>query len=215
MAVGVYSLRVDGGKKLSPNFTVKEFRCKDGSDMVLIDEELVKILQKFRDHFGVPVTINSAYRTEAWNTKQGGGKNSQHLKGKAADIVVEGVKPLEVAKYAEGLGVKGIGYYPVKGFVHIDTRPDKYWWLNDGTEKVAVTFGYVKPEPEAPKPAPQSYSVVIGDVDVVIDGKPHKLPRVNINGSNFLELRPFGEAAGLSVKWDTAERVIRIDTGKA
>ena len=29
MAINAYSLAKDGGKKLSENFTVKEFRCKD------------------------------------------------------------------------------------------------------------------------------------------------------------------------------------------
>ena len=99
--VKTYSVRKDGDTKLSDNFTVSEFACQDGSDKVLIDTDLVAILQKIRDRFGKPIIINSAYRSAAHNRKVGGVSNSQHVKGTAADIVVSGVAPVEVAKYAE------------------------------------------------------------------------------------------------------------------
>ena len=50
MAIKVYSLAKDGSKKLSANFAVREFRCKDGSDPIFIDSELVELLQKIRSH---------------------------------------------------------------------------------------------------------------------------------------------------------------------
>ena len=62
-SVKVYSKSKDGNNKVSANFKVKEFACKDGSDPVFISPELVTILQKIRTHFGKVVTINSAYRT--------------------------------------------------------------------------------------------------------------------------------------------------------
>ena len=61
MAIKAYSYAKDGNRKLSANFAVKEFRCKDGSDPIFIDDELVTLLQKIRDHFGKSVTITSAY----------------------------------------------------------------------------------------------------------------------------------------------------------
>lgn len=48
-----------GSKKLSANFTVREFACKDGSNTVKVDYELVCILQKIREVTGKPITINS------------------------------------------------------------------------------------------------------------------------------------------------------------
>lgn len=45
MSVITYSLKTDGSKNLSTNFKIKEFACKDGSDTVLIDSDLVKVLQ--------------------------------------------------------------------------------------------------------------------------------------------------------------------------
>ena len=125
-----YSLKSDGEKQISKNFKVKEFRCKDGSDTILIDVDFVKnFLQPIRDHFGAAVTINSGYRTAAYNTKVGGVKNSYHVKGQAFDIVVKGHAPLEVAKYAQSLGINGIIQYNT--FVHLDSRLNKYWARND------------------------------------------------------------------------------------
>lgn len=138
MAIKEYSLRKDGAKRLSPAFRVREFRCKDGTDAVLIDEELVVILQCIREHFGKPVHITSGYRTAEHNASVGGSKSSQHLLGRAADFYVQGVPVATVAAYAETLlpGRGGIGRYPKDaahpqrrtGWVHIDTRANKSRW---------------------------------------------------------------------------------------
>ena len=128
MTIKVYTKAKNGGAKLSANFRVKEFACKDGSDPVFIDSELVAALQKIRSHFGKPVTITSAYRTPTRNKAVGGTVYSQHLYGKAADITVNGVKPKEVAAYAEKIlpNTGGIGIYDT--FTHIDVRSTKARW---------------------------------------------------------------------------------------
>lgn len=135
MAVKQYSLKQDGAKQLAPGFRVREFRCKDGSDTILVDEVLVLLLQCIREHFGKAVTITSGYRTPAHNTKVGGVKGSQHLLGRAADIQVAGTSVEDVAAYAESLlhNWGGVGRYPVKagratGWVHVDTRATKSRW---------------------------------------------------------------------------------------
>lgn len=128
--VYTYSKAKDGSKKLSQNFQVKEFACKDGSDPILIAPELVTILQAIRSHFGKPVVINSAYRTPQYNARKdvGGAPQSQHCYGTAADIAISGVSPKDVAAFAENLlsGRGGIGIYA--GFTHIDTREVKSRW---------------------------------------------------------------------------------------
>ena len=135
MTIKQYSLAKDGSRKLSPSFTVREFRCRDGTDTIMIDEGLVVLLQCIREHFGKAVTITSGYRTAAHNTAVGGSKSSQHLLGRAADIQVAGVSPDAVAAYAESLMPTwgGVGRYPVKagrakGWVHVDTRANKSRW---------------------------------------------------------------------------------------
>ena len=121
MSVKEYSLKRDGNQKVSADFRVREFRCKDGSDKILLSPETVKIIQSVRDYFGKPVTINSAYRTPQYNKKVGGASNSQHVKGTACDIAVKDVPPKAVAAYLEAFFPKtGIGLYG--SFVHVDTR---------------------------------------------------------------------------------------------
>lgn len=126
--IKAYSLKKDGNKKLSTNFRVREFACKDGSDPIFIDSELVDILQQIRNYFGKPVTINSAYRTPTYNIKVGGTVYSQHLYGKAADISVKGIAPGKVAAYTETLlkNCGGIGRYST--FTHIDVRDNCSRW---------------------------------------------------------------------------------------
>ena len=97
MAIKQYSLKADGARKLAPGFKVREFRCRDGSDVVMIDQTLVVLLQAIREHFGKPITITSGYRTAAHNAAVGGAKSSQHLLGRAADIQVLDTDPLAVA----------------------------------------------------------------------------------------------------------------------
>lgn len=133
--LNAYSRRKDGNALLSRSFRVREFACRDGSDPLFVDSALVQLLQSIRDHFGAPVVITSGYRTAVHNKAVGGSRSSQHLLGRAADIQVQDTDPLAVAAYAESLmpGWGGVGRYPVKagrtkGWVHVDTRPNKSRW---------------------------------------------------------------------------------------
>ena len=128
--INAYSKAKDGGKRLSSNFKVSEFACKDGSDAVLVAPRLVMVLQSIRSHFGAAVTISSAYRTPQYNTKVGGVAHSQHCYGTAADIVVRGRTPAQVAAYAREIMPDwgGVGIYAKQGFTHIDVREDKADW---------------------------------------------------------------------------------------
>ena len=90
--------------KLSKNFTLQEF-CKSsaakkhGLNNVPNAEQISNlqalcdnVLQPLRDGLGEPVIINSGFRCPALNIITGGVKNSQHMKGEAADINVKGSK---------------------------------------------------------------------------------------------------------------------------
>ena len=112
--------------KVSKNFKLREFECKDGSHLVKIDSKLVTKLQKLRDLVGKPIIINSAYRTPSHNKKVKGSPKSQHLLGKAVDIHVNGISPKNLAKYAEKAGFDGIGTY--KTFIHVDVRGKRARW---------------------------------------------------------------------------------------
>ena len=117
---------------LSENFTYKEFEESETADKLGIDntikrdlirnniKELVfHILQPLRDKFDVPIHINSGYRCLKLNAVVGGVPSSQHVMGQAADIVVEGKKPIEVAEMIVEMGLPydQIGLYGT--FVHV------------------------------------------------------------------------------------------------
>lgn len=132
MGVCEFSKKTDGeeyfsinGKKT--NFQIKEFACKDGTNLIKIDDELVEKLQIIRTYYNKPVIINSAYRTDEHNREVGGSPNSQHLLGKACDIVVKGIMPKTVGEFAKKIGFRGVGIY--KDFVHVDTRKDISYWV--------------------------------------------------------------------------------------
>lgn len=128
--IQTYSKKTDGATQLTPHFKVREFACKNGSDTILISEELVEVLEKIRTHFDQPVTVTSGYRTAAYDRKVGGSGKGYHTKGMAADIVVSKVTPAVVALYAQSLlgdaGGVECGCYPSGGYVHVDVRPSKW-----------------------------------------------------------------------------------------
>ena len=129
-------------EQVSKNFKKREFRCRDGSDvpkhLMKNLEELVENLQIIRDHIGVPMRIISGYRSPKYNRKIGGARKSQHMKAKAADIVVKTLKPAElkeiiVSLIKEGKIKKGgIGIY--RSFVHYDTRGWNARWTGKGVK---------------------------------------------------------------------------------
>lgn len=122
--------------RLTENFKLQEFGCRDGSlpEGELLDncKELAENLQVLREHLGRPINIISGYRPPEYNKRIGGAKKSQHLLAKAADIKVSGMAPAEV--HAEVLKLikagkmkqGGVGKYST--FVHYDTRGTAARW---------------------------------------------------------------------------------------
>ena len=122
--------------KLSENFYLSEFNCKDGTEVPYKYLPNVKILaenlQVLRGYFGKPIYINSSYRTARHNKKIGGATHSKHLTASAADIRIDGVTSIIIkdaivtlisqGKMTEG----GIGLY--NSFLHFDIRGTKARW---------------------------------------------------------------------------------------
>lgn len=131
--LSVENLQFCEGEKVY-NFRLSEFACKDGSPIVFIQAGLIRGLQRIRDAYGLPLNINSAYRTPEHNAKVGGAKNSYHIKGMAADIRISNYTTdfdvMQLAATAEKQGLTGIGVY--KGFVHVDTRESKTLFVGSG-----------------------------------------------------------------------------------
>jgi uncharacterized protein YcbK (DUF882 family) len=121
---------------LTANFSLREFRCKDGSDVPedLMDNIrfLAENLQKLRDRLDVPITVISGYRSPEYNKRCGGVKRSQHLLATAADIKVKNHSPADVqgiviSMIKDGeLHQGGVGVYP--SFLHYDVRGRAARW---------------------------------------------------------------------------------------
>lgn len=150
MTVQTYSLKVAGkGHQLSEHFTLGEFACHDGSDLVKVCPELIAVLEQIRawafDVIKRPavVKITSGYRTHAYNHKIGGAAQSQHCEGIAADIQVgfwaddkktelKFVKPetvlhaLEDGSITGSRFVGGLGLY--RSWLHVDVRGKQARW---------------------------------------------------------------------------------------
>ena len=153
MAINTY--RKGSSEQLATNFKAREFDCLGSGCCTTtpVDEKLVDYLQKIRTHFGKPVYI-TAYRCQKQNAQTpNAAANSYHIYGMAADFHIDGVKPEEIAKYAESIGIKGIGLYDT--FVHIDTRESKSFWYSHALER-RTSFGGAPKEEE---PEEENYSL--------------------------------------------------------
>lgn len=122
--------------KISAHFDREEFRCKCPCHGIRIDRQLVTLNEEIRMHYRKPVHIISAFRCKEHNEDVGGAPNSQHLLGKATDIMVTGVTPDDVADYVEEKYPNryGIGRYDT--FTHIDVRDTRARW-DERTKDVA------------------------------------------------------------------------------
>ena len=121
---------------MTEHFNRGEFRSADNAHFPYDVKQNLKVLAEqlevLREHFQKPININSGYRSPEHNAKVGGAENSQHLLGKAADVVIDGVSPDEVADAIEFLidnkmmKQGGLGRYV--DFTHYDIRGKKSRW---------------------------------------------------------------------------------------
>ena len=126
--------------QLTKNFSLWEFRCRDGTDVPeeYMDnvQELAENLQVLRDFIGKPINVISGYRSPTYNRKIGGARRSQHLLAKAGDLIVNGMTPDEVKAaivelIKEGKMKKGgVGLYT--HFTHYDIRGFNRRWYGKG-----------------------------------------------------------------------------------
>lgn len=80
--------------------TVAQQRGIDNTPTEEIKENLEylidNLLDKIREEYGNPITVNSGYRCDELNEAVGGVSNSQHRTGEAADITVGSIEDNKV-----------------------------------------------------------------------------------------------------------------------
>ena len=108
---------------ISQNFSRSEFACQCGCGFDTVDTQLIKLLEKIREHFKKPIQINSGCRCAKHNIAVGStSSKSQHLFGRAADIFIMAVPPEEIAKFMDSKWPNRFGVGVYSSWVHIDSR---------------------------------------------------------------------------------------------
>ncbi|MDO8806373.1 MAG: DUF882 domain-containing protein [Elusimicrobiota bacterium] len=135
--------RNDTGEKLTARYRLAD-GSYDGEELAKIDHlmrcrltgreirmsvKLIELLDAVEDKFGKKgLTLLSGYRTPKLNGKvPGAAKRSLHMLGWAADIKIPGYSSTKVKKAGQKLAAGGVGYYPYKGFTHLDVGKTRYW----------------------------------------------------------------------------------------
>lgn len=121
--------------QLTNNFSLKELTVSDTATRLGLDNmpnETVtanlktlaeNILQPIREHYGKSVKVNSGYRAPEVNAAVGGSKTSDHCKGQAADIEINGVANGDLADYI----VKNYKFTQVILEFYTQGIPDSGW----------------------------------------------------------------------------------------
>ena len=127
---------------LSTNFSLKEFTFSqtairlginnepDAAQLQSLKNLCINVLQRVRDHYNKSLKISSGLRVPKLNKAIGGSSTSDHTKGMAADIEIEGLSNLELARWIRDnlkftqLILEGFdGKDPNSGWVHVSYDP--------------------------------------------------------------------------------------------
>jgi uncharacterized protein YcbK (DUF882 family) len=107
-------------------------RSKGGGEQKELSPRFVELLAYVSDRLGRPLIVLSGYRTPAYNEglrrrgrKAAGG--SLHTEGLAADLAVPRDQLYPLWVHLRGLECCGAGYYPDRGFLHVDVGKPRFW----------------------------------------------------------------------------------------
>jgi uncharacterized protein YcbK (DUF882 family) len=129
-------------------------RCQRTTAETPTDPRLISLLYRIAQRTGQKILLVSGFRAPMFSLAT----LSYHTRGMAADIRIPGMTPLMVRDLAESMGVKGIGYYPVSGFVHVDVRDQLTTWTDYGQDRQdteGAEHGPAHGERAAPDPEPE------------------------------------------------------------
>jgi uncharacterized protein YcbK (DUF882 family) len=107
-------------------------RCLRTTAETPVDPRLIDLLYRIAQRTGQKIVLVSGFRAPMFSLAT----LSYHTRGMAADIRIPGMTPLMVRDMVMAMGVRGIGYYPVSGFVHVDVRDQFTTWTDYGRDRM-------------------------------------------------------------------------------
>lgn len=121
--------------RLGKHFTLAELTATDtglfntptAEHIAALARLVALVLDPLRVDLGRPVRVTSGFRSAAVNKAVGGSSTSQHLRGEAADIKVDGMTTAEVARAIHRLRLpvdQCIVERGDAGWVHVSTALD-------------------------------------------------------------------------------------------
>ena len=122
------ALDIDGYNKIC--WLMRDLRANQYAQIDIRLLDLLCAMQAWVAYYGFtkPFQISSGYRTVASNSKlEGAARNSMHLKGKAVDLIIPELPVSYLGKLAQHYSAGGVGFYPDRGFVHVDTGSIRSW----------------------------------------------------------------------------------------
>jgi uncharacterized protein YcbK (DUF882 family) len=106
-------------------------RCLHTTAETPIDPRLIELLYQIAQRTQQKIILVSGFRAPMYSLA----KLSYHTRGMAADIRIPGMTALMARDLAESMGVHGLGYYPVSGFIHVDVRDNRTRWIDYGENR--------------------------------------------------------------------------------
>lgn len=104
------------------HFKQSEFACKCGCGVSEMNETLIRVADRTREHFGSPMIVSSGRRCASHNARVGGVSNSRHIAnpGKAMDFCVKGESSATVLAYVKKQPEIRYAYAIDGSYVHMD-----------------------------------------------------------------------------------------------
>jgi uncharacterized protein YcbK (DUF882 family) len=129
---------------ISKDFKLSEFQSPDTGEVMLYPE-LIQKTQKVRDLIGLPVRVDSGYRTKEHNLAVGGVPNSLHCQGKAVDLSCAFVSLAVLTIAAIMAGFPKVIVYTKKNFCHCDLSEYRQYLVpQDWIECLSTIFPQYK-----------------------------------------------------------------------
>ena len=104
-------------------FSPSEFKaCTPSCDIAQMDAGFLALLDKIREEAGIPLVLNSAYRSPAYELKHGRTGAGAHTLGVAVDIRCNSyANRYRIIRAALACGIRRIGVG--KTYIHLDASP--------------------------------------------------------------------------------------------